>query len=311
MDLKAETREFLATRRARITPDKAGLPAYGGNRRVPGLRREEVAMLAGVSVDYYTRLERGNLGGVSEEVLEALAEALQLDDAERTHLFDLARAANASGAARSRAKRTPPGRLRPAVQRILDAMGDTPAFVRNGRLDILGANLMARALYAPVYDSPRRDPHKPVNLARFHFLDPDGARELWGDRAERMAHDAVAIVRADAGRNPYDKGLTDLVGELSTRSERFRTLWASHDVRLHRSGTKVFHHPVVGLLELDFEALVLPADAGLQLNVYTAPPGSPSDDGLKLLASWAATTLAAPAAAPAANDPTREGVTDR
>ncbi|MBD5784731.1 helix-turn-helix domain-containing protein [Cellulosimicrobium terreum] len=289
MDLKAETREFLATRRARITPDKAGLPAYGSNRRVPGLRREEVAMLAGVSVDYYTRLERGNLGGASEEVLEALCEALQLDDAERVHLFDLARAANASGAARSRARRAPAPVLRPSVQRILDSMESAPAFVRNGRLDVLGANTLGRALYAPLYDSPERIANQPVNTARFHFLDPEAAGRFWGEKAPRLAHDAVAILRAEAGRNPYDKRLTALVGELSTRSEDFRRLWASHDVRLHRTGTKVFHHPAVGALELDYEALVLPADTGLQLNVYTAVPGSPSDDGLKLLASWAAT----------------------
>lgn len=290
MDLKAETREFLATRRARITPDKAGLPAYGGNRRVPGLRREEVAMLAGVSVDYYTRLERGNLSGVSEEVLEALAEALQLDEAERGHLFDLARAANASGAARSRARRTPAPTLRPAVQRILDAFEGAPAFVRNGRLDVLGANQLGRALYSPLYDSPEHIAGKPVNTARFQFLDPAAAQQFWGDKAARMAHDAVAILRAEAGRNPYDKSLTELVGELSTRSNDFRRLWASHDVRYHRTGTKIFHHPVVGTLELDYEALVLPADPGLQLNVYTAVPDSPSHDGLRLLASWAATT---------------------
>jgi len=289
MDLKAETREFLASRRARITPDRAGLPAYGGNRRVPGLRREEVAMLAGVSVDYYTRLERGSLGGVSEEVLEALAEALQLDEAERGHLFDLARAANASGAARSRAKRASAPTLRPVIQQILDAMDDLPAFVRNGRLDVLGANALGRALYAPLYDSPERRASEPANTARFQFLDPGAAQAFWGDKAARMAHDAVAILRAEAGRNPYDKGLTALVGELSTRSEDFRRLWASHDVRYHRSGTKVFHHPGVGVLELNFEALLLPADAGLQLNVYTAAPGSPAEDGLKLLATWAAT----------------------
>lgn len=291
MDIKAEVSQFLATRRARITPDKAGLPAYGGNRRVPGLRREEVAMLAGVSVDYYERLERGNLAGASEEVLESLCQALQLDEAERGHLFDLARSASASGSARSRAKRAPAPTLRPTIQRILDAIPDTPAFVRNGRLDVLGANLMGRALYSPMFDSPERIANVPVNTARFHFLDPAAAQEFWGDQAHRMAHDAVAILRAEAGRNPYDKGLTALVGELSTRSEDFRQLWASHDVRHHRSGTKVFHHPAVGVLQLDFEALILPADPGLQMNVYTAPPGSPAADGLKLLASWAATTL--------------------
>lgn len=292
MDLKAETSSFLTTRRARLTPDRAGLPAYGGNRRVPGLRREEVAMLAGVSVDYYTRLERGNLGGVSEEVLEALAQALQLDEAEHHHLFDLARAANASGVARSRARHAPAPVLRPVVQRILDALGTAPAFVRNGRLDVIGTNTLGRALYSPLYDSPERLANRPVNTARFQFLAPDAARAFWGDRFERIAHDAVAILRAEAGKNPYDTALTALVGELSTRSEDFRRLWASHDVRLHRTGTKVFHHPAVGRLELDFEALELPADAGLQLNVYTAVPGSPSDDGLRLLASWAATRAA-------------------
>lgn len=290
MDLRAETREFLTTRRARITPERANLAAYGGNRRVPGLRREEVAMLTGVSIDYYTRMERGNLAGVSEEVLESLAEALQLDEAERGHLLDLARAANASGAARTRARRTPAPVLRPTVQRVVDAL-DAPAFVRNGRLDVLHANLLGRALYAPLYDSLTHVPGKPVNTARFQFFDPTAAREFWGVKADRMAHDAVAILRAEAGRNPYDKRLTELVGELSTRSEDFRRLWASHDVRYHRSGTKVFHHPAVGLLELDYEALMLPADPGLQLNVYTAVPASASADGLALLASWAATTL--------------------
>ncbi|WP_328396170.1 helix-turn-helix transcriptional regulator [Nocardia sp. NBC_00416] len=290
MDVKAETREFLATRRARITPEMAGLPAYGSHRRVPGLRREEVAMLAGVSVDYYTRLERGNLGGVSEEVLESLAEALQLDEAERGHLFDLARTANASGAARSRARRAPAPTLRPVVQRILDSMDSAPAFVRNGRLDVLGANALGRALYAPMYDSPERVPNQPINTARFHFLDTPAAQQFWGDRWEKTARDAVAILRGAAGRNPYDRALTELVGELSTRSEEFGRMWAAHDVRLHRTGTKVFHHPAVGRLELDYEALALTADTGLQLNVYTAAPGSPSDDGLKLLASWAATS---------------------
>ena len=289
MDMKSETREFLATRRARITPDMAGLPVYGRNRRVPGLRREEVAMLAGVSVDYYTRLERGNLAGASEEVLEALAEALQLGEAERLHLFDLARVANASSAARSRAQRTPTTTVRPSVQRILDALEFAPAFVRNGRLDILAANVLGRALYSPMFDSPERLLNRPVNSARFHFLDSETANAYWGPQAPRIAHDAVAILRAEAGKNPYDKALTALVGELSTRSEEFRRLWASHDVRLHRTGTKSFFHPEVGLLELDYEALELPGDPGLQLNVYTAVPGSASEDGLKLLAAWAAT----------------------
>lgn len=290
MDLKADTREFLATRRARITPDKAGLPAYGGNRRVPGLRREEVAMLAGVSVDYYTRLERGNLRGVSDEVLYALAEALQLDDAERSHLFDLSRAANAGGAARARAPRRSNSVLRPVLQRMLDSMESVPAFVRNGRLDVVGANALGRALYSPLYDFAARTGSSVVNSARFQFLDPEAAAAYWGDQSDRIMHDSVAILRAQAGQNPYDKSLTDLVGELSTRSEDFRGLWANHDVRHHRSGTKTFHHPVVGALELEYEALLLPADPGLQLNVYTAAENSPSSDALKMLASWAAST---------------------
>lgn len=296
MDLKAETREFLSTRRANITPDRAGLPAYGGNRRVPGLRREEVAMLAGVSVDYYTRLERGNLAGVSEEVLEALALALQLTEDERNHLLALARAANASGAARSRAKRQRPATLRPTVARILEAIEHTPAFVRNGRLDILGTNTLGRALYAPIFDSPANPPGQPVNTARVHFLDAGTSHEFWGDRWETLAHDVVAILHAQAGRNLYDESLTNLVGELSTRSEDFRRLGASRDVREHRSGTKVFHHPAVGRLELDFEGMTLLGDHGLQLNVYTAAPDTPAADSLKLLASWAATTLPAASA---------------
>lgn len=221
MDLKAETRDFLATRRANITPERAGLPAYGGNRRVPGLRREEVAMLAGVSVDYYTRLERGNLSGVSEEVLEALAQALQLSDDERNHLFTLARSANASGAARTRAKRQKPATLRPTVARVLDAIEHTPAFVRNGRLDILGTNVLGRALYGPLFDSVANVPGQPVNTARVHFLDGATAHAFWGDRWDILAHDVVAILHTQAGRNPYDESLTNLVGELSTRSEDF------------------------------------------------------------------------------------------
>lgn len=252
-------------------------------------------MLAGVSVDYYTRLERGNLGGVSEEILESLSEALQLDEAEHGHLFDLARAANQSGAARSRARRTPAPVLRPVVQRILDAMDGTPAFVRNGRLDVLGANTLGRALYAPLYDFAARSGYPVVNTARFQFLDPEAAEKFWGDQFARIGRDGVALLRAEAGRNPYDTALVNLIGELSTRSEEFRRLWANHDVRYHRSGTKTFHHPAVGALELDFEALVLPGDPGLQLNVYTAAPGSPSHDGLTLLAAWAAEAIPATA----------------
>ena len=277
---RSEVRDFLASRRARITPERAGLPAFGANRRVPGLRREEVALLAGVSVDYYTRLERGNLSGVSESVLEAVAGALQLDEAERAHLLDLAYAANATARSRRR-----PGQqlVRPSVQRILDAMIGTPAYARNGRRDILAANRLGYALYSEAY----LDPARPVNIARFVFLSPRA--RVFFLNWESAANDTVAILRTEAGRNPYDHGLTNLVGELSTRSEEFRTRWAAHNVRLHRTGFKEIHHPVVGDLRLSFDAMDLPADSGLSVVVYSAEPGSASEDGLSLLASWAAT----------------------
>ncbi|GAA1846676.1 helix-turn-helix transcriptional regulator [Agromyces salentinus] len=296
-DVRADIREFLSSRRARITPDQAGLPAYGGNRRVPGLRREEVAMLAGVSVDYYVRLERGDLAGASEGVLDALARTLQLDDAEREYLHDLARAA---GPAPRRAPR-PKSTVRPAVRQVLDAIGDAPAWVRNGRHDILAANLLARALYSPVFDDPRR----PVNTTRFAYLNP-AAREFWRDY-DQITHDAAAMLRLEAGRTPHDPDLIRLVGELSTQSELFRERWASRDVKFHRSGLKRLHHPVVGDLDLNYESMDLPSEPGLVLNVYTAPAGSASADALKLLASWAATNEAAlmadaPIVAPTAAD---------
>lgn len=280
MDRRSEVREFLSSRRARITPEQAGLPAYGGNRRVKGLRREEVALLAGVSVDYYVRMERGNLAGASENVLDALARALQLDEAERDHLFALARESSAGS---SRRKRAPAQRVRPAVQQVLDAMTDAPAWVRNGRHDILAMNQLARALYSPVLADPRR----PANTTRFIYLQPEQAREFFVDY-DRVANDAAAMLRLEAGHNPHDQALIELVGELSTRSELFRQRWASHDVQFHRSGRKRLRHPVVGQLDLDFESMELPSEPGLYLNVYTAAAGTPMADALKVLASWAA-----------------------
>lgn len=277
-DMRSEIREFLSSRRARITPERAGLPAYGGNRRVPGLRREEVAMLAGVSVDYYVRLERGDLAGASESVLDALASTLQLDEAEREYLFDLARAA---GPARRRPAKTRTT-VRPAVQQVLDAFSEAPAWVRNGRHDILAANRLARALYSPVFDDPRR----PVNTTRFAYLNP-AASEFWRD-FDQITHDAAAMLRLEAGRAPHDPDLITLIGELSTQSELFRQRWASQDVKFHRSGMKRLHHPVVGDLDLNYESMELPSEPGLVLNVYTAPAGSTSADGLAMLASWAA-----------------------
>lgn len=280
LDLRAEIKEFLSSRRARITPEGAGLPAYGGNRRVKGLRREEVAMLAGVSADYYIRMERGSLAGASEGVLDALASALRLDDAERDHLFALA----AASAPTTRARRTTAtATIRPPLQQILDAIGDAPAWIRNGRHDVLAMNPLAAALYAPVLADPRR----PANTTRFVYLQPEAARELFVDY-DQIARDAAAMLRLEAGRNPADKALIALVGELSTRSELFRQRWASQDVRYHRTGRKRLRHPVVGQLDLDFEALQLPSEPGLQLNIYTAAAGTPTHDALRLLASWIA-----------------------
>jgi transcriptional regulator with XRE-family HTH domain len=282
MDNGNEIRDFLVSRRARITPEQAGLPAYGGNRRVAGLRREEVALLAGVSIDYYVRLERGRAPGASESVLEGIARALHLDEAERAHLFDLARAAGAPAAART-PRRPAVQQVRPSVRRILDSMTATPAYVRNARLDILAANRLAAALFAPILTSPAQ----PANSARFLFLDP-AAPAFYPDW-ERQAQDVVAMLRTEAGHSPHDKALSNLIGELSTRSEHFRTWWAAHNVRFHRTGTKRFHHPVVGDLTLTYEALDLAADSGLRISAYSAEPGTPSDDALKLLATWAAT----------------------
>jgi transcriptional regulator with XRE-family HTH domain len=285
-EARDEVREFLSSRRARITPEQAGLPVYGGNRRVSGLRREEVAMLTGVSVDYYVRLERGNLAGASESVLDSLARTLQLDDAERDHLFDLARNAGSS-----RKPRAVPAEVRPAVRQVLDAMADAPAWVRNGRHDILAANRMGRALYAPVFD----DPHRPVNTTRFTYLNP-AATEFWRDY-DKITFDAAAMLRLEAGRAPHDEALIRLIGELSMQSELFRQRWASRDVMYHRSGVKRLHHPIVGDLDLNFESMELPSEPGLVMNVYTAPAGSPTAERLTLLASWAATQDATDAAA--------------
>jgi len=297
VDTASDISDFLTSRRAKVTPEQAGLPSYG-KRRVPGLRREEVASLAGVSVEYYKRLERGSLSGVSDLVLEALARALQLDDAERAHLFDLARAA---GPVAPRQRRPAKPRIRPVIQRILDKL-DAPAILRGPHGDYLGANQLGRALYAPLFDSPEQ----PSNSARFAFLDP-AAVDFYADW-QRVATDLVAHLRSEAGRDPYDRGLTDLVGELSTRSDEFRTRWGAHNVRFHRTGTKRIHHPVVGKLELSYETLELSADTGLVINVYTAEPGSETEQALYLLGTWAATLAEEHAAVSAAPGP---GDTDR
>jgi transcriptional regulator with XRE-family HTH domain len=292
MDMRSEIRAFLTSRRARITPEEAGLAA-SGRRRVPGLRREEVAVLAGVSAPYYTRLERGDMHGVSDSVLDAVARALELDDAERAHLFDLARAAEPTVTRRRIRRAKQP--IRPSVQHIIDAITGAAAFVRNDRLDILAANTLGYALYCEMFAGQRR----PANTARFIFLD-SRAGEFYPDW-NKAANDSVAVLRASVGRDLHDRCLSDLVGELSTKSDEFRTRWAQHHVRQHITGMKHFRHPVVGDLSLTYDRLDLVPDPALTTLTYTAEPGSRDEETLRLLGSWAV-TQDEPTAAQTAND---------
>jgi transcriptional regulator with XRE-family HTH domain len=285
MDNRAEVREFLISRRAKLTPQQAGLPEVG-NRRVPGLRRGEVAALAGVSVEYYSKLERGALAGASATVLDAIAKALKLDEAERAHLFHLAHAADGTSAIiRPRRRPTKQWTPRPSLQWTLDAITTGPAIVRNGRMDLLAANYLGRAMHSSLYD---RNPGGPPNLARYTFLDEDSHR-FYPDW-ELAADTCVAIIRTEAGRDPNDKELHDLVGELSTRREEFRRRWSAHNVRLHGAGTKLFHHHIVGDLTLAYESLDMVAEPGLTMTIYAAETNSATEHALALLASWAATT---------------------
>ena len=282
MDNRGEVREFLMSRRARLTPEQAGLAA-GSNRRVAGLRRSEVAVLADVSVEYYAKLERGSIAGASSSVLESISRALRLDDTERAHLFDLARAADGiPTSGRSRKRPTAQSGARLSLQWALEAITEGVAFVRDPYQNLLATNALGRAFYSPVIGDGGRTP----NLARFQFLDP-ASRDFYPDW-NLFAEMCVGIMRAEAGRDPHDRTMQDLVGELSTRSETFRTLWGAHNVRTHGSGTKRFHHPVAGELTLAYEELAITAEPGLVLLVYTAEPGSPSAERLHLLASWSA-----------------------
>ncbi|MFL4475239.1 helix-turn-helix transcriptional regulator [Paeniglutamicibacter sp. MACA_103] len=286
MDNRSEVREFLMSRRAKITPESAGLPSIG-NRRVAGLRRGEVAVLAGVSVEYYSKLERGAIAGASASVLDALARALMLTETERAHLFDLARAADGiPTSGRHRRPASPSRPPRESLQWVLDSIKDSVAFVRNEAQDLLAVNELGRAFYSPVIGgSGGRRP----NLARFQFLDP-ASKDFYPDW-ELFAQMCVAIIRNEAGKDPQHRGIQDLVGELSTQSERFRTLWAAHDVRTHGTGTKRFNHPEVGELTLAYEELAITAEPGQVLLVYTAAPGSESHQKLQLLGSWNKTSL--------------------
>jgi transcriptional regulator with XRE-family HTH domain len=285
VDNRVEVRDFLTSRRAKISPQQAGVPT-AGIRRVPGLRRSEVATLAGVSVEYYAKLERGGLGGVSASVLDALARALQLDDAERAHLFHLAHAADGTSAGmRARRRPNPRWTPRPALQWVLDGI-NPPALIRNPRMDLLATNHLGRAMHASLYAN---QPGDTPNFARYTFLDEDSHRFYpdWDIAADTC----VAILRTEAGRDPHDKALHDLVGELSTRSLEFRRRWGSHDVRLHGSGVKHFHHTVVGNLELAYESVDMISDPGLTMTIYVAEPASPTAHALELLASWAASIV--------------------
>lgn len=291
MDTGTEASDFLRTRRARISPEAVGLTASATGRRVKGLRREEVATLAGVSAEYYNRMERGKLAGVSESVLYAVARALQLDESEEQHLFDLARAANAENAvARPAPKRTARSRANGRVQRLLDGMSDLPAYARNGRTDIIAMNQLGAALMPGLVPNGK----EPANIARYLFLDPS-SQEFYDDW-ERVARDMVAAFRIEAGRTPFDRSLTDLIGELSTRSDAFRTWWASHNVRLHTSATKTLHNPTVGEVEVTGEALTLASEPDVTIITYVTEPASVSEERLRVLASWAASNTTATAA---------------
>ncbi|AGZ42686.1 helix-turn-helix transcriptional regulator [Actinoplanes friuliensis] len=281
MDHRRQIQDFLSSRRARISPESVGLPVAGRKRRVPGLRREEVASLAGVSVDYYVRLERGALIAASDTVIEAIARALHLDAVERAHLFDLARAGRRPSSARPR--RATPATVAAPVQAVLDALVGAPALVRNPILDVITMNDLGRALYSELHS----DPDRPANLARFTFLDPR-ARNFWVDW-DQVADDFVGHLQAAAGTDPDDPALTQLIGELSTRSEQFRRMWARHDVRAHPRGVKRVRHPAVGVLDLRYEVMQLSAEPGLTFVAYTTEPGTPSHDNLSLLAAWTAT----------------------
>ncbi|MGW3291723.1 helix-turn-helix transcriptional regulator [Streptomyces sp. NPDC001002] len=292
MDAKTEIRDFITSRRAKITPEEVGLASYGP-RRVPGLRREEVAALAGVSIDYYNRMERGNLTGVSEEILEAIAGALRLDEAERAHLFDLARASK--GQTTGKRRRPPKQAVRPSIEWMVNAMNGAAAFVVNSRQDVLAVNHLGREFYAPMFTS-----HAPANVARFTYLDPR-AKEFFADW-DRTAKECVAALRVQAGRDPSDRDLSDLVGELSTHSAEFSAFWATHNVRLHRKAEKQFNHPVVGELTLRYERLAITADPGVEIFVYVAEPGSRSEERFNFLASYPGGSSGVPSGTPSRSD---------
>lgn len=275
---------FLRSRRAGITPEEAGLPGDGRVRRVPGLRRDEVARLAGVSTEYYTRLEQGRAGNPSPEVVEAIARTLRLDEAERDHLTDLLRLG-----AHSR-QNTPPRvqRVRPGLHLMLETLSHVPAFILGRRTDVLASNRLAREVLTD-FDAL---PANRRNLARYYLLDPQ-ARERVGDW-ERIAAETVAILRLEAGRYPRDRQLADLVGELTLRCPEFTGWWNDHRVLRRTHGAKHYHHPLVGDLHFTYESFQVPGDVEQTLCVYNVEPGSPTAQALQVLGSWNAPQPAAP-----------------
>lgn len=287
---REDIRDFLISRRGRLSPEQVGLPA-GNRRRVAGLRREEVAVLSGVSTEWYTRLEKGHISGVSEDVLAAVARALQLSEDERAYLFDLAEAARPSRRTTPRPKEAP---VEDPVHWLIDSVTASAVFLRNGRLDVVASNALARALHAPMFDHAAATGTRP-SFARFHFLDPL-SREFFVDW-EGGAQATVALLRAEAGREPGDRALRQLVGDLSTASPDFARMWATHDVRSRHEGLKRLQHPVVGYLELTYQGAELSntSRAARGLNLYTAEPGTPHEDRLRVLGSWAATGQDSPA----------------
>jgi transcriptional regulator with XRE-family HTH domain len=274
MDRRTELSEFLRSRRARLVPDAVGVVPFGGRRRVRGLRREEVAQLAGVSVDYYVRLEQGRTNNVSDAVLDAVARALRLDDQERAYLSRLARPD------RRPQQSPPPQQVRPAVRHLLEALTDAAAFVVGRRTDVLAWNRLGAALIGDLDSMPARQ----RNFARLMFCDTQ-AQSLFADWPAK-ARELAAFLRVDAGRNPGDPALAELVSELSAHSQLFRDLWAQHHVRDKGHSTARLLHPIVGEMELSYEALRLPDDADQFLVTYSAAPDSPAARSLRLLASW-------------------------
>lgn len=287
MDTPDAISDFLTTRRARLTPEEVGLPDFGGRRRVPGLRREEVALVAGMSPEYYKRLERGQAKGVSDAVIDGVSRALRLDEAEHAHLHDLIRAANAGARPRQSERPARAVQVSAATRQTIDAMSTVPVYVQNGRLDAVATNALGRALFSEMLDGAPA----PANAARFIFLE-SRAQTFYRDW-DAQTRQIVAVLRTEAGRSPYDRRLSDLVGELSTRSDLFRKLWGAHDVREHRAGLKTIHHPVVGDLDLTYQAMDLASDRGLQMIVFSAEPGSASRDRLQLLANLTETAAEA------------------